>query len=137
MYFIFNSSRELVVTKLVILVILPSTSVILILWEAKVAQLIILDISPLTSFIVALRLVLVPKLVTSGIPSSVFFILFLFLSFTTPLSLLKSTGTGNNLSISNLSTLDFKLAKSTFLVKDDVSSHVAFFNFLNLFLLHN
>ena len=67
MYFIFNSSRELVVTKLVILGILPLTSVILILWEAKVAQLIILGISPLTSFIVALRLVLVAKLVISGI----------------------------------------------------------------------
>ena len=68
--------------------------------------------------------------------------------FTTSLSLLKSTGTGTNLSTSNLSTLlskllklvgkffslsipnlsklDFKLAKSTFLVKGDVSNPVAF-----------
>ena len=69
--------------------------------------------------------------------------------FTTSLSLLKSTGTGNNLStsnlsillfkllkpvgifsnllISNLSTSDFKLAKSTFLANVDVSTPVAFF----------
>ena len=62
--------------------------------------------------------------------------------FTKSLYLLKSTGIGNNLSTSNLSTLlfqllklaqtfftlsisnlltlDFKLAKSTFLAKDDV-----------------
>ena len=69
--------------------------------------------------------------------------------FTISLSLLKSTGTGTNLSTSNLSTLlfkllklvdkvfnlsisnlstsDFKLAKSVFLAKDDVSTPVAFF----------
>ena len=70
------------------------------------------------------------------------------LFFTTSLSLLKSTGTGTNLStsnlstllfkllklvgtffslsISNLSTLDFKLAKSTFLANFDVSTPAAF-----------
>ena len=69
--------------------------------------------------------------------------------FSTSLKLLKSTGTGNklststlstlifklhklvgrfyNLSISNLSTSDIKLAKSTFLAKDDVSVSVVFF----------
>ena len=69
--------------------------------------------------------------------------------FSTSLKLLKSTGTGNklststlstlifklhklvgrfyNLSISNLSTSDIKLAKSTFLAKDDVSVPVVFF----------
>ena len=68
--------------------------------------------------------------------------------FTTSLSLLKSTGTGTNLStsnlptllfkllklvgtfynlsISNLSTLDFELAKSSFLAHFDVSTSVAF-----------
>ena len=76
--------------------------------------------------------------------------------FTASLSLLKSTGTGTNLSTSNLSTLlfkllklvgrvlnlsisdsctsDFKLVKSVFLAKEDVSTPFAF---LNLFLLHN
>ena len=66
-------------------------------------------ILPLTSFILVLRVDLVGKLVTSDILSSVFFILALYTSFstklffTTSLSLLKSTGTGSNLSISNLS----------------------------------
>ena len=97
-----------------------------------------------------------------GILSSICFILALNTSFlttsffTTSLSLLKSTGTGKNLSTSNLSTLlfklfklvgtffnisisylstsDFKLAKSTSSAKDDVSTPV---RFSNLFLLHN
>ena len=114
--------------------------------------------SLLTSFILALRVVLVAKLVMSGILFSPFFILALYTSFlttyffTTPLSLLKSTGKGINLStsylstllfkllelvrtffslsISNLSTLDFKLGKSTFLAKDDVSFPVTFLNLL-------
>ena len=54
--------------------------------------------------------------------------------FTTPLSLLKSTGTGTNLSISNLSTLVFKLAKFVFNAKLDVSTCETF---LYLLLLHN
>ena len=60
---------------------------------------------------------MVAKLVVSGILSSIFFILALYTSFlissffTTSLSLLKSTGTGTNLSTSNLSTLIFKLFK--------------------------
>ena len=60
------------------------------------------------------------KLVISGISSSIFFVLALYTSFltksffTTLLSLLKSTGTGTNSSISNSSTSDFKLAKSVF-----------------------
>ena len=42
--------------------------------------------------------------------------------FTTSLSLLKSTGTGANLSMSNLSTLVFKLAKFVFSAKLEVST---------------
>ena len=101
--------------------------------------------------ILALRVVLVAKLVISGILSSIFLILTLYTSFlktsflTKSLSLLKSTGTGTilstfdftfrlklrdtflNLPISNLSTLDFKLTKSTCLTNIDVSTPVAFF----------
>ena len=44
------------------------------------------------------------------------------LFFTTSLSLLKSTGTGTNLSISNLSTSVFKLAKFVFNAKLEVST---------------
>ena len=68
-------------------------------------------------------------LVILGILSLTFLILELYTSFsTTPfftasLSLLKSTGTGTNLSTSNLSTLDFKLAKSTFLANFYVSKY--------------
>ena len=68
-----------------------------------VANLVILGISPLTSFNLTLRVVSVANLAISGILSSVFFILALYTSFlttqffTTLLSLLKSTGTGNNL----------------------------------------
>ena len=64
-----------------------------------------------------LRVVLVFKLVISGILSSISLILSLYTSFlrtsffTTPLSLLKSTGAGTNLSSSNLSILLFKLFK--------------------------
>ena len=63
----------------------------------------------------ALRVLLVAKLVISGILSSIFFILALYTSFLTMsffialLSLLKSTGTGTNLPILNLSTWPFKL----------------------------
>ena len=38
----------------------------------------------------------------------------------------KPIGTSYNLSISNLSTSDFELAKSTFLSKSDVSTTLAF-----------
>ena len=78
----------------------------------------ILGISPLTLFILPLRVVLVAKLVISCILSSIFLILALYTSFlkrsyfTVLLILLKSTRTGANLSISNLSTLLFKLVKS-------------------------
>ena len=44
--------------------------------------------------------------------------------FTTSLRLLKSTGTGTNLSISNLSTSVFKLAKFDFNEKPEVSISV-------------
>ena len=48
--------------------------------------------------------------------------------FTTSLSLLKSTASNSdNLSISNLSTSDFKLAKSSFLAYCDSSTPAAFF----------
>ena len=49
------------------------------------------------------------------------------LFFTTSLSLLKSTGTGTNLSISSLSTSVFKLAKFDFSAKLEVSIPVASF----------
>ena len=49
--------------------------------------------------------------------------------FTTLLSLLKQTVTVFNLSISNSSIYDFKLAKSAFLAKSDVSNLVAFSKF--------
>ena len=42
------------------------------------------------------------------------------------LKLLKLFGTFFDLSISNSFTLDFKLAKSVFLAKDDVSAPIAF-----------
>ena len=42
--------------------------------------------------------------------------------FTTSLSLLKLTGTGNNLSICNLSTSVFKLAKFDFSTKLEVAT---------------
>ena len=67
-------------------------------------------ISVLTSFVFVLKIVLVAKSVISCILSLTFFILVLFSVFvttsflTTLFSLLKSTGTGTNLSISNLST---------------------------------
>ena len=41
--------------------------------------------------------------------------------------LFKLLSTFFNLSISNLSTSDFKLAKSVFLARDDVSTRVALF----------
>ena len=72
--------------------------------------------------------VFVAKLATSGILFSISVILalqsvFLITSFfTTSLSLLKSTRTGTNLSISNLSTSAFKLATFAFNAKRDVST---------------
>ena len=120
---------------------------------AVVAKLVILGISTLISFILAIRVVLVVKLVISHILSinishlSIIYIFFKKIIFTTSLSLLKSTrkiliyqhqlstlffklpklfGTLFNLSISNLSTSDFKLVKSTFLANSDVSTSVAF-----------
>ena len=46
---------------------------------AVVANLVILGLSPLTSFILALRVVLVDKLVISGILSTIFFTLGLYI----------------------------------------------------------
>ena len=70
------------------------------------------------TFILSLRAVLVVKVIISGILSSIFFILALCASFflttslfTTSFNLHKSTGTGNHLSTSSLSTLLFKLLK--------------------------
>ena len=94
-----------------------STSFILALRAVIAAKLVILGSSPLTSFILELRVVLVAKLVISAILSSMFFYLrviyiFLTISFlTASLSLLKSTGTGTYLSTSNLSILLFKFFK--------------------------
>ena len=70
------------------------------------AELVILGDSFLTSFILVLKEVLVATLVISGI-LSIFLILALYAFFvttsflTTSLSLLKSAGTGTNLSTSN------------------------------------
>ena len=47
--------------------------------------------------------------------------------FTTSLSLIKSIGTGINLSMSNLSTSVFRLAKFVFNAKVDVSTCEIFF----------
>ena len=93
-------------TKSLTLDILFSTAV----KAVVVAKLVILGISFLTLFILALRVILVAKLVISGILSSIFLISALYTSFlttsffTTPLNLLKSTGTSTSLSTSNLST---------------------------------
>ena len=70
---------------------------------AVVANFVILGPSPLTTFILALRVVLVDKLVISGILSTIFFTLALYIFqrldfFTASLSLLKSAGTSTNLS---------------------------------------
>ena len=46
--------------------------------------------------------------------------------FTTSLSLLKLTGTGANLSMSNLSSSVFRLAKFVFSAKLEVSTYVTF-----------
>ena len=130
-----------VVAMLVILGILFLTSFILALRAVVVAKLEILGMSFLTLFILALRIVLVAKLVISAILHSISLFLALYTSFltasffTTSLYLLKSTGTDTNLSapnlstllskflelvgtffnlsISNLSTSDFELAKTT------------------------
>ena len=75
--------RAVVVAKLVILCILPVTSIILALRAAVVAKLVILGISPLTSFILALRVGLVLQLVISSIWSSIFLILAFYTSFLT------------------------------------------------------
>ena len=107
--------RALVVAKFVILGILLLTSFILALGAEVVAKLVML--CPLTSFILELSVVLVAKLIISGHLSSIFLILVLYTSFlttsffTASLSLLESTGTGTNLSTSNLSTLLVKLIK--------------------------
>ena len=99
-------------TKLLTLGILFSTAV-----NAEVvARLLMLGISALTSFFLVLRIVLVTKLVISNISSSILLILELFSVFlttsfyTTLLSLLKSIGTGANLSISDFNLL-YKLLK--------------------------
>ena len=108
-------------TKLLTLGILFSTAIRAVI----VAKLVILGISFIVSFIltlgviliVVLRVALIFKLVISGILSSMFLVLALYTSFLTTsffptsLSLLKSTGTGTNLSLSNLSTLLLKLLK--------------------------
>ena len=106
--------------------ILFLVSFILALREVVVAKLVILGISLLITFILALRVVLV---VISGILFSIFFILGLYtpfltvLYFTTSFSLLKSTGTGINLSASNI----LSLLNQPFLPSFDVSIPATFF----------
>ena len=111
-----------VLAKFVILSILPLTSFILALRAAVVAKLVILGISPLPSFILSLgisplpsftlplRVILVAMLVITGF---LFDIFYLGITYTFSNNI-KLIGTFYNLSISNLSTLDFKIAKSTF-----------------------
>ena len=137
--------RAVKVARWVILGILILTSFILALRAAVVDKLVILGISFLTSFTLSL-IVLVANIryfiryLIWGILSSISLILalqtsyFQIIIFTTLLSLLTSTGTGTNLSTSNLSTPGFKLANSVFLATPDASTPVAFFN---LHLLHN
>ena len=85
--------------------------------EALVAKLAILGVSTLNSFIWALREAWLGKLVILDVLSSIFLILALHTYllttsfFTTSLSLLKSIGTGTNLSTPNLSNLVFKFLK--------------------------
>ena len=108
-----TAARAVLVATLVILGILFLILFVLALREVVIAKLAMLDISFLTSFILALRVVLVAELVMSGILSSILLILALYTSFLTKssftisLSLLKSTGTGTNLSTSDLTTLLF------------------------------
>ena len=69
---------------------------------------------------------LVSVLLTSATDSS--YVVFLTTSFFTALlSLVKSVGTGTYLSMSNLSTSVFKLAKFVFNAKPEVSTCVTFF----------
>ena len=88
--------------------------------EEDVAQPAILGISFLTSFIFVLRLLLGAKLLIFSILSSISFILASYSVFLTTsllstlLNLIKSAGTGANLSIYNLSTSVFKLATFAF-----------------------
>ena len=121
------------------------TSFILGLKATVASQLVTLDISFLTSFILALKAVLVARLVESGVLFSIILILALYTSSFTILFILhKSAGIGTNLStlffkllkligtffnvsLSDLFTSDFKLVKSDFLAKSEVSTLAQFF----------
>ena len=102
--------------KLVIPGILTLTSFILALREALVAKLVTLGVLPLATFPLALREALVAKLVISDVISSIFLILALYTSFLITSFLLHHLVYLNQQEqvLINLSTLDFKLAKSTF-----------------------
>ena len=128
---------------------------ILVLRAVVLTKLVIQGMSFLFSFILALIEVLVAMLVISAILSSIFLILELYTSFLTTLFLLdhlvylnqleklliyqhlflssllfvllKLFGTFLNSSISNLPTLDFRLARSAFLWCFYVSTPVALF----------
>ena len=56
--------------------------------------------------------------------------------FTLLFKLFKAVGTFFNLLIPYLSTLDFKLAKSTFLANFDVSAHDVVFPFITFFIYY-
>ena len=131
--FLFNFSNFYIIicfflTKLLVLGISFSTAV-----SAEViAKPVILAISFLTSFIFILRLLLVAKLLISGILSLIFFTLASYSVYLTTslltklLNLIKSAGTGANLSTSNLSTSVFKLATFVFNAKLEVSTCIIF-----------
>ena len=106
--------RAVVVAMLLILGIPPLVSFILALREALVAKLVILVISPLTSFMLALREALVVKLVILYTSLALYASYLMTSCFTTSLSLIKSKGTGTNLSTSDLTTLIFKSLKLVF-----------------------
>ena len=119
------------IAKLLILGILPSISVILVLQSVFLTKPLVSGIFFSNSVLSKLYLVfhtksLVSILFTSAtnLSHTVFFETSFF---TTSLSLLKSTGTGANLSMSNLSTSAFGLAKLVFSAKIEVSTCVSFF----------
>ena len=67
--------------------------------------------------------------ILSTLATNLSYTVFLATFFTTSLSSLKSTGTGINLSISNLSTSVFKLAKFDFRAKCEASTCEIFLMF--------
>ena len=114
------------VAKLLISGILFSNSVILVLQSVFLTRLLILGILFSNSVLSVLYLVFNTKSLVSilfNLATNLSYTVFLTTwFFTTSLNLLKSTVTGTNFSISNLSTSVFKLAKFVFNAKLEVST---------------